>query len=236
VNASCIAVFLTPSSRLIKMTARPEINSSDGRCNLSFASGGFELFVPPTPFSQPPKPACFVMLDDQNDTFYEVDYQSVDLRNSIDWTALELHAVRDPAVVFPTLQWQTFENDTNAKITGFVVDIKSRDVERWTAETMGMVHVHRLPQEGMNWSVLASLKGSELPEEMKAGLLRKLFNQRENSVMQSISYVTPRRVLDTMKRPWHQDGVALNWELDECFVGGSRVETKQKWELYAAEH
>lgn len=217
------------------MTARSLIASSDGCRNLNFASGGFELFVPPVPFSQPPEPACFVMLDDQNDAFYEVDYQSVDLRNSTDWTALKLHTVPDPAVVFPTLQWQKFENDINKKITGFVVDIKSRGEDSWTAEKIGAVHVRRFPQEYMNWSALASLKGSELPEEMKAGLLRKVFNQREGSMVQTISYATPRRILDTMKRPWHQDGAALNWELDEKFVGANRIEKDQKWKLYAAE-
>jgi hypothetical protein len=210
--------------------------NSDRRPNLNFASGGFELFVPPVPFSQPPKPAYFVMLDDQNDAFYEVDYQSVDLRNRTEWTVMELHTVPDPAVVFPTLQWQRFENDTNEKITGFVVDIKSRDEDYWTAEKIGMVHVRRFPQEYMNWSALASLKGSELPEEMKAGLLRNVFNRREGSTVQTISYVTQRRVLDNMKRPWHQDGAALNWELDERFVGAKRIEGDQKWKIYASEH
>lgn len=215
------------------MTAWPLVGNSDSRANLNFASGGFELFVPPVPFSQPPEPACFVMLDDQNNAFYEVDYQSVDLKNSIDWTALKLHTVLDPALVFPTLQWQTFEKDMNKKITGFVVDIKSRDEDSWTAERIGTVHVRRFPQEYINWSVLASLKGSELPEEMKAGLLRKVFNQGRSSMTQTISYVTPRRILDTMERPWHQDGAALNWELDERFVGANRIEKDQKWKLYA---
>jgi hypothetical protein len=208
---------------------------SESRPNLNFASGGFELFVPPVPFSQPPNPACFVMLDDQHDIFYEVDYQSADLRNTTEWTTVELHSVQDPAIVFPPLQWEKLGNDMNEKITGFVVDVKSRDDECWIAEKLGAVHVRRFPQEYMNWSALASLKGSELPEEMKAGLLRNVFNRRVNPEEYTISYVTLRRVLDNMKRPWHQDGAALNWELNERFVGAKRIESGQKWKLYASE-
>jgi hypothetical protein len=82
------------------MRARSVISNSDGRPNLNFASGGFKLFVPPVPFSQPPRPAYLVMLEDQNNAFYEIDYQSVDALNVTDWTEVELHTVADPAVVF----------------------------------------------------------------------------------------------------------------------------------------
>jgi hypothetical protein len=208
--------------------------TSDALPSLQFTSGGFELYVPPTPFSNPPKPAHFVVLDDLNDVFYDVDYESSDLKNTTPWTELALHTVADPAIVFPPNQYQMSENNKTLRITGFLVSIQSRDSGLFTATKIGTVHVQQLQKKYMNWGALESLKGAELPSEMRAGLLRHVFNRRPRGSARMISYVTPRHVLDNMPRQWHRNAAALNWELDERFAGGARIGKERKWRLHAS--
>lgn len=215
------------------MSAQGILNEPPSR---DITTAGFELYVPPTPFSNPtpPEPSGrFVMLDDEDGVFYDVCYDSAPLRNTIPWTELGLHNFVDPAIIFPPAQWQKLA-DPDWLPTGFLVSIQSRGPEHFTAIKIGTVHVKQLPQALMNWEVLESLKGPELPAEMKAGLLRSVFNRRPGSNSQSISYVNQRGVLDKMSRPWHRDGNWLNWELDHRFAGGRRIDEKQKWKLYAS--
>jgi hypothetical protein len=207
--------------------------STDEPPSLQFTSGGFELYVPPTPFSSPPEPAHFVMLDDKNDTFYDVDYESLDLKNSTPWVELALYTVQDAAIVFPPGQWDIHEANKSVRVTGFLVSILNRTGGLFTAKKIGTVHVQPFPQKFMNWDALESLKGSELPSEMKAGLLRHVFNRRPGSGFRVIEHVTSRSILESMSRPWHRNGDALNWELDHRFAGGSCIEREQKWKLCA---
>jgi len=212
----------------------PPPNPTDG---LQFRSGGFELYVPPTAFSLPGPPHfCpphFVMLDDQDDILYDVDYESKELKNTTPWVDLELHKKVDPAIVFPSVEWQKHEADKQKKVTGFLVSIQSREGGWNTAIHLGTVHVVQYQPEFMNWAALESLKGSELPAEMKDGLLRKVFNRRPGSGTQALSYVNSLSVLDGLPRPWHRDGQALNYELDERFVGCKMIAKDQKWKLLA---
>ena len=78
---------------------------------------------------------------------------------------------------------------------------------------------------------LRALKGKELPAEMRAGLLRRIWNRRSNAADQSIPFVTPSRILNGMPRPWHRDGVALNYELDERFAGGKTLGPPSRWKV-----
>jgi hypothetical protein len=84
----------------------------------------------------------------------------------------------------------------------------------------------------MNWSALESKKCPELPAEMKASLLRHIYNRRSGTGVQNISCVTPRKILDDMKRNWHLDGALLNHELDNIFAAGKRVSNEQRWKLF----
>jgi hypothetical protein len=210
--------------------------ASEGQ-SLAVTSGGFELYVPPTPFSMgdPEKKdptGRFVMLDDENDIFYDVDYGSEPLRNSTPWSKLALYNVVDPAIVFPPKQWQKL-HEPDWLPTGFLVAIQSRDDNVFRAVKIGAVHVKRLRRELMSWGALESLRGSELTTEMKAGLLRRVFNRRPGSNAEPASYVNAKKVLDGKQRPWHQDGNWLNWELSHRFVGGKKIDEGQRWELHA---
>ncbi|KIY02928.1 uncharacterized protein Z520_01393 [Fonsecaea multimorphosa CBS 102226] len=208
-------------------------------------SDGFELFTPPTPFSQPPKPPHFVMVDDLNEVFYDVGYDTVHVKNTLSWTELALHRVPDPAITFLPGQAEKLHRDGFA--TGMLVSIESRTPreppavgdgaepqEVFSARRIGNVNVRVLDKKFMNWSALASLKGPELPEEMKEGLLRRVWNRRPGAAAataaQSIPYVTPGSVLDEMSNPWHTDGDALNYELDQRFVGALAL-PEQVWHL-----
>jgi hypothetical protein len=210
--------------------------ASEGQ-SLDITSGGFELYVPPTPFAMggPEKKdpiSRFVMLDDENGVFYDVDYGSEPLRNSTPWSELALYNVVDPAVVFPPAQWQKL-HDLDWLPTGFLVAIQSRDGNVFRAVKIGAVHVKRLPRDLMNWGALESLTGPELTAEVRAGLLRRVFDRRPGSNAGPVSYVNPKKVLDGMPRPWHRDGNWLNWELSHRFVGGKEIDEGQRWELYA---
>lgn len=203
---------------------------------IAIKSAGFELYLPPTPMlnpqTNPPERPRFVMLDYTNDVFYDVDYETANLRNSTSYAALALHTVQDPAIVFPPNQWNMLQ--TMKFATGFLVSIISRDGQTFSAKNLGSVNVKPLRQELMNWAALRSKKGPELPAEMKAGLLRHVWNRRSNAATQSIPYVHQRHVLDNMSNPWHRDGVALNYELDQQFAGGRLFGAEQQWKLYAA--
>ena len=196
---------------------------------LQFRSWGFELYVPPTPFSSPPAPTRFVMLDDLNGVFYDVDYETPLLGNKTPWMELALHTVTDPAIVFPPEQQDMLHKKQFA--TGFLVSIGSRSPTLITARMLGRVNVKKLPQELMNWSALRALKGKELPAEMCAGLLRRIWNRRAGAAAQSFPFVTPSRILNGMPRPWHRDGVALNYELDERFAGGKALGPPSCWKV-----
>jgi hypothetical protein len=135
-----------------------------------------------------------------------------------------LHTTPDPAIVFPPNQQEIFDAKLSITATGFLVSIISRANGEFVAKWLGTVHVDRLPEQSMNWGALESLKGDELPAEMRNGLLRFVFNRRPGASGGSHSYVTPRGVLDGLERPWYKDGASLAWELDDRFVGGAEVE------------
>lgn len=196
-----------------------------------FTSGGFELYVPPTKFPKPDEPARFVMLDDINDTFYQVVYEGPGLQNMNTWKDLDLHTINDPAIVFPPKQLDAFEARLSLLATGFLVSITFRSPEIFIADWLGAVHVYRLPEHRMNWGALESLKGEELPTEMRAGLLRYVFDRRPGLRSISHTYMTPRNTLDNMIRPWHVDGASLNWELDSRFTGANVIPREQSWRL-----
>ena len=200
-----------------------------GSDELQFRSWGFELYVPPTPFSSPPAPTRFVMLDDLNDVFYDIDYETPLLGNKTPWTELALHTVPDPAIVFPPEQQDMLHKMQFA--TGFLVSIESRSSTLITARKIGRVNVKQLPEKLMNWSALRALKGKELPAEMRAGLLRRIWNRRSGAADHSIPFVTPSRILNDMPRPWHRDAVALNYELDERFAGGKALGPPSRWKV-----
>lgn len=173
------------------------------------------------------------MLDDSSQIFYDVDYGTRLLGNSTPWTALALHTVPDPAIVFPPEQCDMlpFMN----LVTGFLVSIESRDRGVFVAKKIGRVNVKPLKEGLMNWAALRSLKGDPLPAEMSAGLLRRVWNRRPNAPPRAIPYVTPGHILDNMPRPWHRDGAVLNYELDQIFAGGVALGTHQHWRVYDVE-
>ena len=197
---------------------------------LTFTSGGFELYVPPSPLQSTPR---FVMLDDLNNVFYDVDYETSTLKNTTSWSDLALHTVPAPAIAFRLDQLDLMmQNPTKAMMKGFLVAITTWDSGTITAKKIGSVFVKRLDPKFMNWSVLKDWRGSELPAEMKAGLLRRVFDKRPEAHAQMMSYVTPSSTLARMSVPWHRDGHALNHMLQERFAGGQTIARDQTWKLY----
>ncbi len=206
--------------------------------SFAITSAGFELYVPPTPFAKGDDPkkkdptGRFVMLDDENGVFYDVDYGSAPLHNSTPWSELTLHKVVDPAIVFPPAQWEKL-HDPEWLPVGFLVAIRSCEGDIFKAVKIGTVHVKPLPRALMNWGALERLKGPELTAEMKTGLIRRVFDCRPWSNAGPVSYVNLKKVLDAKSRPWDQQGNWLSWELDERFVGGKEIDKGQRRELYA---
>ncbi len=202
--------------------------SSNSAGVLEFRSSGFELYLPPTNFK-----SRFVMFDDSNQIFYDVNYDTELLGNRIPWPSLKPENLRDPAIVFPPKQSDALKIMNFA--TGFLVSILHREGDKFVAQKLGLVEVKALKEELMNWSALTALKGEELPNEMKAGLMRRLWDRRPGSQHRSIPYVTPGSVLDQMPRRWHTDGAALNYELYLIFAAGAPLASTQHWEVHDIE-
>ena len=223
------------------MANPPPIFNINGVDYMEMTGPGFELYVPPTPMVndrlKPPHKGRFVMLDDVNDVFYDIDYDAAlkpaALGNTVSWADLALHTVREPALVLQLSQWQWLSNPQTNFARAFLVSIESRNEGIVYARRIGSVFVRKVQQEYMNWYALRSEKGEELPAEMRAGLLRKLWNRSPSHQSPNISYVTPASVLDKMPRPWHKDGAWLNWELDHQYAGGSVIPPSQCWRLRA---
>ena len=86
---------------------------------MNFTSAGFELYIPPSPMInhllKPPHRARFVLVDDINDKFYDVDYDGANdpskLGNTLSWAKLALHKVTDPAIVLPGDQWKWLHHE-----------------------------------------------------------------------------------------------------------------------------
>ncbi|OQV06553.1 hypothetical protein CLAIMM_11103 [Cladophialophora immunda] len=116
--------------------------------------------------------------------------------------------------------------------TGLLVSIQARHApDLIAAVTLGRVHVKPLPREFMNWSALRGLKGPQLPAEMRAGLLRRVWDRRGRADPQPVPLVTPGRILNDMPRPWHRDGAVLNDELDRRFVGARPLGPPSRWKV-----
>lgn len=195
---------------------------------IEFDSGGFHLFVPPLPFAC--KRPRFIMLDDSKQVFYDVDYETPALGNHTPWEKLDLHTKREPAIVFTPFHYYAFMKRDFA--TGSLVSIESREDNVYVAKWLGAVNVSPMKQDQMNWAMLRSWKGEELPNEMQNGLLRHVWNRRSKAESNNIPYVTQASVLDQMPRPWHNNGEYLSYELDQTFAGGLPIGSDQLWRIH----
>ncbi len=76
------------------------------------------------------------------------------------------------------------------------------------------------------------MKGDVLPDEMKNGLLGRLWGGESRSAAEGADFVTPRPILDNMPRKWHIDPAALNTELDGIFAAGKKIqEGELPWKI-----
>jgi len=203
--------------------------SSSGKTGvLEFRSSGFELYLPPTSFK-----SRFVMFDNSKQIFYDIDYETAQLGNNTPWSRLAPETLRDPAIVFPPEHCDMLEIMKFA--TGFLVSILRREGDKFIAKKLGRVNVKPVEPKYMNWSALTTWKGEELANEMKAGLLKRMWDRRAGFTSRVVPYVTSGNVLDEMPRKWHEDGAALNYELDRIFAAGAPLLSSQHWEVHDVE-
>lgn len=200
---------------------------------IEFISSGFELYLPPTQFS-----SRFVMYDDSTDTFYNVDYETQLLQNTIPWADLAIQTITDPAIAFPPEQSSMLKPPPQGMqfATGMLVSVLRREGHTIVARKLGRVNVKPLPAALMSWPGLVEKKGPVLPREMRAGLMRKLWNRRPGARELPITYVASSDILDNMPRKWHTDGAALNYELDNIFSAGKAIRASQRWKVEDVEH
>jgi hypothetical protein len=186
---------------------------------------GFELYLPPTPF----KPR-FVMLDELTSTFYDVDYASQTIGNTMQWKDLAAESIQDPAIILadhvPVMNGQ----DERIGALGVLVSITRRTEQTLFATYLGRVFIRKYPANLMNWEALTQRKGATLVNEMRAGLMSRLWNRRpEIPQLSGPPWVTSPKVLDTMPRRWHEDGAALNYELDYTFASSRLILPELEW-------
>lgn len=203
-------------------------------------AGGFELYLPPTPFPKDGETPRFVMLDDQEQAFYDVFYGNPLLRNTKPWSSLEMHKLLDPAIVIGPKQLERLNQDPKELerlnqgyplATGHLVNIVSRSNSVFTAELLAAVNIVPLQEEVMNWSVLKTWKGVEIVTELQNGLLRRVWNRRTFAPTEMVTFSTQASTLNEMPRPWHDDGTYLNYELDQRFMGACKINPDQVWQF-----
>jgi hypothetical protein len=172
------------------------------------------------------------MLEEETGVFYDVDYVTLRAESDPTWADIAPESFQDPAIVFPPEQSRYLREETIA--TGFLVSITRREGEEIWARSFGRVMVKPFPPNMMSWEKLREMKGPVLPAEMKSGLMGRLWNQRPGANQANApSFVTSRTILDNMPRKWHEDGAALNNELDCIFAASRLLPVSQKWCLYA---
>lgn len=103
------------------------------------------------------------------------------------------------------------------------------------AKKLGRVDVKPMGEGYMNWPLLRSMKGDGLADEMRDGLMRRLWDRRAVSTSRSTPYDTEGSVLDDMSKRWHLDGVALNYELGSIFAAGAPLVSSQHWGVHGVE-
>lgn len=187
-----------------------------------FTSRGFELYLPPTPFR-----SRFVMLDESNDVFYEVDCQTSRTSDEPSWETIAPERFSDPAIAFPPNQAHMLGPRTSA--TGFLVSITRRVNGDIWARNHGQVIVSQLPPERMSWGPLIEMRGV-MAVEMRAGLMGRLWNRRQGAGNAGPG-VIPVQVHDTAPQ-WRINGASLSDELDNMFSAGVEIPMSQTWHLH----
>jgi hypothetical protein len=168
------------------------------------------------------------MLEEATGVFYDVDYVTLRAENDPTWADIAPESFQDPAIVFPPNQSRRLRQETVA--TGFLVSITRREGEEIWARSFGQVMVKPFPPNVMSWEKLREMKGPVLSTEVRAGLMGRLWNRRPGaSQANASSFVTSRAILDNMPRNWHEDGAALNYELDDIFAASKLLPASQKW-------
>jgi hypothetical protein len=199
----------------------------------------FYLHLPPTPVK-----GRFVMLEESTKTFYDVDTVTPLLGNPASWAITGLSpsilGANRLAIVVPnhlnaewraTLVKQGPMPDGQPYNPDFevarLVSITGRTDKIIHAKVLGKVNICPFKSDLMSFDKIKVMKGSVLPDEMRNGLLGKLYG----GLNPGKPFVHPE-VLDKMPRKWHVDAAALNYELDGIFASG--LEVKQgsvKWLL-----
>ena len=181
---------------------------------------GFELYLPPTPF----KPR-FVMLDELTSTFYDVDYDTPAIGNTMQWKDLVPESIQDPAIILADHVPAIDSRDERIGTLGVLVSITRRTEQTLFATYLGRVFVRKFPTNLMNWEELAQRRDATLVGEMRGGLMSRLWNRRPKIPQLS---GPPWVASPTMPERWREDGAALNHELRYIFAS-SRHMPEQEW-------
>jgi hypothetical protein len=186
---------------------------------------GFELYLPPTPFK-----SRFIMLDELTSTFYDVDYATPTIGNTMQWEDLAPESIQDPAIILADAVPVIDGRDERIGSLGVLVSITRRTEQTIFATYLGRVFVRKLPASLMNWEALTQTKGADRVGEMRAGLMSRLWNRRPGvPQLSGPPWVTSLEILDTMPGRWREDGAALNYELDYTFASSRHILPEQEW-------
>ena len=186
---------------------------------------GFELYLPPTPF----KPR-FVMLNELTSTFYDVDYATPTIGNTMQWKDLAPESIQDPAIILADHVPVLDGRDERIGTLGVLVSVTRRTEQTLFATYLGRVFVRKFPANLMNWEALAQTTGAARAGEMRAGLMSRLWNRRPGvPQLSGPPWVTSPKILATMPGRWREDGAALNYELNYQFASSRHILPEQEW-------
>lgn len=198
---------------------------------------GYFLDLPPTPIR-----SRFVLLEETTKRFYDVDTETSLLNNPPSWKSDGLSSSSlggELAVIIPN----SLSDDSKVRLaklgqreprfksadfeTGLLVVITRREGDEVYADIRGRVNVCPFKETVMSWEKLEYMKGQVLTDELKNGLLGRVY--AGTSVAHQ--FVHPM-VLDGMPRRWHTDAAVMSAELDHMFASGRIVNKGDvKWML-----
>lgn len=189
---------------------------------------GYILSLPPTPIR-----SRFVLIEETTKRFYDVDTATRLLQNPESWESDGLSPAslgRDLAIVIP----DSLSDDSRERLasmgrteaqfksvdfeTGLLVAITRREGNNIYADVRGRVNVCPFQENVMSWKKLEDMKGQVLVDELRNGLLERVYTS-----VDSESKLVHAAVLNKMPRKWHIDAAAMSAELYHMFASGRVV-------------
>lgn len=176
------------------------------------------------------------MVEEHSKTLYDVDLITAKLGNPPSWASEGLtptNAGRNLAIVIPkrldlASKQRIASEEYNPDFEiGKIIAITLHGPSNIAGKVIGAVNICPFNVGVMSWDKLKAQKGEVITDEIKNGLLARLYGR----VGLNREFMHPD-VLARMPRKWHQHAEILNAELDGMFASGIEIKNGEMcWTL-----